>query len=202
MHPLLDAFASMTLAPLVVYHTALSRGLVCYYEQAEAVAQLLESIAGGPGRAGDIPGQPTPTGLYLGKSLSHRKTIHRSAHGLLRPALPGFQPVAFQRGDGSPHAIPRTHRARVPYCQPVLRRPGRVDPVVRLPASGDRLHRPGAVRGGIVTVPGRIEEIGLKGVIQVSLVGENQKREVVVRGKAFVKQLKEVYQQGDPPQPA
>ena len=25
----------MTLAPLVVYHTALSRGLVCYYEQAE-----------------------------------------------------------------------------------------------------------------------------------------------------------------------
>ena len=55
--------------------------------------------------------------------------------------------------------------------------------------------------GDIVTVTGRIEEIGLKGVIQVSLVGENQKR-----GKSWSaerpssKQAQgSLHQQGDPP---
>jgi hypothetical protein len=45
----------------------------------------------------------------------------------------------------------------------------------------------------VITATGTIQEIDPKGVVQVALVCRNQKQEVVVRGTAFVKKLREMY---------
>jgi 3-hydroxybutyryl-CoA dehydratase len=194
MNQMLDVFASMSLIPLLFSQATLNQVFQWQREQAEALTKLLASVIGhGPLGNGTVKRQPKDADLFVGKSVSHTKTltdVHTTFFGLLSL---DFNPLHFNEelsrrtrfGGRIAHGF---HTASMfsgvlaeltPWCVYLRQEMDFTAPV-----------RP----GDVVTATGIIQEIDAKGVIQVGLACTNQKNEVVVRGKALVKKLKEIYQ--------
>jgi 3-hydroxybutyryl-CoA dehydratase len=193
MNPVLDAFASMTLMPVLYSQAALNQFFQWQREQAEALTKLLSSVTGhGVFGNGTVKREPKDKDLFVGKTVSHTKTVTDS-HTLLFGLLSlDFNPLHFNEGLSRrtrfkgriAHGF---HTASMfsgvlaelcPWCVYLRQEMDFTAPV-----------RPGAV----ITATGTIEDIDPKGVIQVALTCKNEENEVVVRGRAVVKKLKEVY---------
>jgi|GEM_PF-127869 len=194
MNPVLDALAPMTLIPMLFSQAAFNQALQWQAEQVDALGKFLASMTGWEGLGdGKVNRQPRDADVYVGKSISHTKTLtdlHTVFFGFLSL---DFNPLHFntalaQRtrfGGRIGHGF---HTASMfsgvlaeltPWCVYLRQEMDFTAPV-----------RP----GDVITATGIIETIDPKGVIEVSLACTNQKKEIVVRGKAVVKKLKEIYQ--------
>jgi 3-hydroxybutyryl-CoA dehydratase len=195
MHPILHAFESMIMTPILVTQAAFTQMVQLHREQTTALTKVLESVVG---RAvlgnGTVNWQPKQDDLFVGKSVSQTKTL-TDLHTVFFGALSlDFNPLHFNeelarstRFQG--RIIHGFHTASLfsgvlaeltPWCVYLHQDMDFTAPV-----------RPGE----IITATGTIEDIDLKGVIRVALACRNQKDEVVVRGRAIVKKLKEMYQE-------
>ncbi len=194
MNSMLNAFASMTLMPMLFSQSAFNQLFQWQREQAEALSKLLASVTGQAGFGnGTVKRHPKDADLYVGKSVSHTKTltdVDTMFFGLLSL---DFNPLHFNEdlsrrtrfGGRIAHGF---HTASMfsgvlaeltPWCVYLRQEMDFTGPV-----------RP----GDVIAASGTIDEIDPKGVIQVSLTCVNQKKEVVVKGHAIVKKLKEIYQ--------
>ncbi len=194
MKPLLDSLASMTLAPLALYQTAFIQAVQYYQEQLVAVTKLCESLAGRPVFGeGTVHLHPRSADLFVGKTLSRTKTftdVHTLLFGLVSL---DFNPLHFneelaRRTRFGGRIVHGFHTAALftgvlseltPWCVYLHQEMDFTAPV-----------RPGET----ITATGTIDEIDPKGVVHVSLACHNQQGELVVRGRALVKKLKEAYQ--------
>ena len=194
MNPVLDAFATMTLIPLLFSRAILNQAFQWQAEQAEALSMLVASVTGLEGVGiGTVKRQPEEADLYVGKTISRTKTLtelHTLFFGLLSL---DFNPLHFneelaQRTRFGGRIAHGFHTASMfsgvlaeltPWCVFLRQEMDFTAPV----RSGD-----------VITATGVIQDMDVKGVIEVSLTCTNQKGEVVVRGKAVVKKLKEIYQ--------
>ncbi len=193
MNRVFDTFASMTLIPVLYSQATFNQVFQWQREQVEALTKLLSSVTGQGFGNGTIKRQPEDADLFVGKSVSQTKTltdVHTMFFGLLSL---DFNPLHFNEtlarrtrfGGRIAHGF---HTASMfsgvlaeltPWCVYLRQEMDFTGPV-----------RP----GDVITATGIIQEIEPKGVIQVGLTCANQKNEVVVRGKAVVKKLKEIYQ--------
>lgn len=193
MNPVLDMFGAMTMFPLMYSQAIFRQALQWQREQAEALTKLMASVTGQEGLGGaTVRRQPEDADLFVGKSVSHTKTLtdmHTLFFGLLSL---DFNPLHFNEelakrtrfGGRIAHGF---HTASLfsgvlaeltPWCVYLKQEMDFTAPV----RSGD-----------VVTASGTIGEIDAKGVVHVALTCTNQHNAVVVRGKALVKKLKEVY---------
>jgi 3-hydroxybutyryl-CoA dehydratase len=190
MNTYLEAFASMATYPFLMSRATFDF-LRIQCEQAEAVWQLWNSYMGGTWlRNGSEPAKDTA--LFVGKSLSKTKTLsdlHTMCFGLLSL---DFNPLHFnetlaRRTRFEGRIVHGLHSASLftgvlaeltPWCVYLHQDMDFMAPVRH---------------GDVLTATGTIEEIGPKGVVQVALVCRNQNNVVVVRGRALVKQLQEIY---------
>ena len=198
MNPVLYAVANTTLLPMLFSQAFLNQVFQWQREQVEAVGKFFASVTGWEGLDdGTVKHQPTDADLYVGKSVSHTKTlndVHTAFFGFLSL---DFNPLHFNEelarrtrfGGRIGHGF---HTASMfsgvlavltPWCVYLRQEMDFTAPV-----------RP----GDVITATGVIEDIDPKGVMQVSLACTNQRKEVVVRGKAVVKKLKEIYQPSAP----
>ena len=194
MNQVLDMFGAMTLVPLMYSQALFTQALQWQREQADALTKLMASVTGQESfGSGTVRRKPEDADLFVGKSVSHTKTqtdMHTLFFGLLSL---DFNPLHFNeelarrtRFDGRiAHGF---HTASLfsgvlaeltPWCVFLHQEMEFTAPV----RSGD-----------VITATGTIEEIDAKGNVRVALNCTNQERAVVVRGKAVVKKLKEVYQ--------
>jgi len=145
--------------------------------------------------AGEQPVTPFPandSNLFVGKSLSLSKTI-TDLHTLYFGRLSlDYNPLHFdealaQRTRFQGRIAHGMHTAALfsvvlaqlaPWCV-YLRQDIEFTAPVRL--------------GDVVTATGTIVEITAKSIVEVDLVARNQDHDVLVRGKALVKKLKEAY---------
>jgi 3-hydroxybutyryl-CoA dehydratase len=193
MNPVLDAFASMTLIPVLFSQAAFNQLFQWQREHAEALTKLLASVTGqGVFGNGAVTREPKDADLFVGKTVSHTKTLtdmHTMFFGLLSL---DFNPLHFneelsRRSRFKGRIAHGFHTASMfsgvlaeltPWCVYLRQEMDFTGPV-----------RP----GDVITATGTIEDIDPKGVIQVALACRNQRNEVVVRGKAVMKKLKEIY---------
>ena len=194
MNQVLDMFGAMTLVPLMYSQALFTQALQWQREQADALTKLMASVTGQESfGSGTVRRKPEDADLFVGKSVSHTKTqtdMHTLFFGLLSL---DFNPLHFNeelarrtRFDGRiAHGF---HTASLfsgvlaeltPWCVYLHQEMEFTAPV----RSGD-----------VITATGTIEEIDAKGNVRVALTCTNQERAEVVRGKAVVKKLKEVYQ--------
>ncbi len=194
MNPFLTAFASMTLSPILFSHLALNQVVRLQREHAEALTKLLISVSGlAIFGNGTVKRHPKDADLFVGKSVSHTKTL-TDAHSMFFGLLSlDFNPLHFneelaRRTRFQGRIAHGFHTASLfsgvlaeltPWCVYFRQEMDFTAPV-----------RP----GDVITACGIIEEIDPKGMIHVALTCANQKHETVVRGKAIVKKLKEIYQ--------
>ncbi len=194
MKQVLDVFGAMTLLPMMFSQAVFTQAMRWQREQAEALTKLLASVTGQEFfGSGTVHRKPDDGDLFAGKSVSHTKTLtdmHTLFFGLLSL---DFNPLHFNEelarrtrfGGRITHGF---HTASLfsgvlaeltPWCVYLSQEMDFIAPV-----------RP----GDMITATGTIEEIDAKGVVRVALTCTNQNRDVVVRGKAVVKKLKEIYQ--------
>jgi 3-hydroxybutyryl-CoA dehydratase len=165
-----------------------------HQEDPEAFARLFASLYGievnGYGK-GTRP--PTAGELYVGKTLAHTKTMSDAGTLYFGFLSNDFNPLHFnealaQRTRFKGRIAHGFHTASLfsgvlaelcPWCV-YLRQEMEFTAPVR---AGDR-----------ITATGVIEELDERGVLTVGLQCTNQRDEVVVRGKAILKKLKEVYE--------
>lgn len=193
MNPVLDMLASMTLFPALLSHATLRRMIQWQQEQADAFTKLMASFTGHEYFGdGAVQRHPKDTDLFVGKSVSHAKTftdIHTVFFGLLSL---DFNPLHFNEamsrhtrfkgriahGFHTASMFSGVLAELTPWCV-YLRQEMEFTAPVR--------------HGDVITATGVIEEIDPKGVMQVGLRCTNQNNELVVRGRALVKKLKEIY---------
>jgi 3-hydroxybutyryl-CoA dehydratase len=194
MNPVLDALASMSLIPVLFSQATFNQIFQWHREQADALTKLLASVIGHEHFGnGTVKRQPKDADLFVGKSVSNTKTLTDMSTMFFGLLSLDFNPLHFNEdlsrrtrfGGRIAHGF---HTASMfsgvlaeltPWCV-YLRQ---------------EMDFTAAVRpGDVITATGIIEDIDAKGVIQVGLTCRNQKNEVVVRGKAVVKKLKEIYQ--------
>ncbi len=188
MGPWWGAMCSLMTFPVWAAAT-LARQLEFQAEQAAAWGQLWRAVS--PQTPDTPPGRPED--LYVGKTVSKTKTVsdvHTAWFGLLSL---DFNPLHFNealarhsRFHGRiAHGL---HTASLftgvlaeltPWCAYLRQDIDFTAPV-----------RP----GDVLTATGMIEEIDAKGNVQVALAVRNQNGDVVVRGRAIVKQLREMFQ--------
>lgn len=194
MNSMLNAFASMTLMPMLFSQSVFNQLFQWQREQAEVLSKLLASVTGqGVFGNGTVKRHPKDADLYIGKSVSHTKTLTDMDTMFFGLLSLDFNPLHFNEdlarrtrfGGRIAHGF---HTASMfsgvlaeltPWCVYLRQEMDFTGPV-----------RP----GDVITASGTIDEIDPKGVIQVSLTCVNQKNEVVVKGHAIVKKLKEIYQ--------
>jgi 3-hydroxybutyryl-CoA dehydratase len=187
----MSALCSMMAFPAWATGTMLHH-LQVQAEQAAAFGQLWLSVAG-DGVLGQSPLPARNTDLYVGKSVSKHKTVsdfHTVWFGLLSL---DFNPLHFneaiaRRSRFHGRIAHGLHTASLftgvlaeltPWCAYLRQDMDFTAPV-----------RP----GDALTATGTIEEIDPKGNVQVGLTICNQTGEVVVRGRAMVKQLREMFE--------
>jgi len=198
MNPVLDMFGAMALLPLRYSQAMVAQALQWQREQANTLAKLVASMTGQECFGGGaVKRHPEEADLSVGKTVSHTKTLtdmHTLFFGLLSL---DFNPLHFneelsRRTRFGGRIVHGFHTASLfsgvlaeltPWCVYLQQEMEFLVPV----RSGD-----------VITATGTIEEIGDKGVIRVALSCTNQTNEVVVRGKAVVKKLKEIYQPSNP----
>lgn len=194
MKQVLDMFGAMALLPVMYSQAIFSQMFQWQREQAAALTKLMASVTGQESFGnGAVRRRPEEADLFAGKMVSHTKTLndmHTLFFGLLSL---DFNPLHFNEelsrrtrfGGRIAHGF---HTASLfsgvlaeltPWCVYLHQEMDFLAPV----RSGD-----------LITATGTIEDIDPKGVIRVALACTNQNKEVVVRGKAVVKKLKEVYQ--------
>lgn len=193
MNPVLDMFTTLTLFPALYSQAALLRAFQWQREQVEALTKLMASFTGQEYLGnGAVHREPKDADLFVGKSISHTKLFtdtHTLFFGLLSL---DFNPLHFneamsRRTRFKGRIAHGFHTASMfsgvlaeltPWCVYL-----RQDMEFTAPV------RP----SDVITATGVIEEIDPKGVMQVGLSCTNQRNEVVVRGRAVVKKLKEIY---------
>ncbi len=194
MKQVLDMFGAISLLPMMFSQAVFAQAVQWQREQADAMSRLIASVTGQEFfGAGTVKRQPDEADLFVGKSVSHTKTLtdmHTLCFGLLSL---DFNPLHFNEelarrtrfGGRIAHGF---HTASMfsgvlaqltPWCVYLSQEMDFIAPV-----------RP----GDVVTATGTIQDIDAKGVIQVLLTCTNQREQVVVRGRAVVKKLKEMYQ--------
>lgn len=199
MNQVLDMFGAMTLLPVMFSQAMFTQMVQWQQEQAGALAKLVASVTGQECLGGGtVKRHPEEADLFVGKSVSHTKTLtdmHTLFFGLLSL---DFNPLHFNEelarrtrfGGRIAHGF---HTASLfsgvlaeltPWCVYLHQEMEFTAPV----RSGD-----------VITATGTIEDVDAKGVVRVALLCTNQKGEVVVRGEAVVKKLKEIYQPATSP---
>ena len=199
MRELIAAWATWTLAPLKGCHALWGEFLRAQAEQGEALGRFLAGAAGPP-LAQSEGGMPRPghADLYAGKRVERTKTVTDAGTLLFGFLSLDFNPLHFNEALAG-----RTRfRGRIahgfhvaslfsgvlaelcPWCV-LLREEIEFTAPVR---PGDR-----------VTAIGTIEAIDAKGVVGVALECRNDRGETVLRGRAVLKKLKELY--GSAPTP-
>jgi 3-hydroxybutyryl-CoA dehydratase len=167
-------------------------------EHAAAVGRLCAAVAGGPG-LGSAPLPAREAELFVGKSVTKQKTvsdIHTLWFGFLSL---DFNPLHFNE------AAARQSRFQGRIAHGLHTASLFTGVLAELTPWCAYLHQDidftAPVRpGDTLTASGTIEEISAKGVVQVGLVCRNQAGQIVVRGRALVKKLGEMFE--EPPAPA
>ena len=164
-----------------------------YREDPEAFRRLFASLYSIElNGCGTGIGPPTAADLYVGKTLAHTKTMTDAGTLSFGFLSNDFNPLHFnealaQKTRFKGRIAHGFHTASLfsgvvaelcPWCV-YLRQEMEFTAPVR---AGDR-----------ITATGVVEEIDERGVVTVGLRCTNQRDEVVVRGKAILKKLKEVY---------
>ncbi len=190
-----DSVAAMAVAPLALYQAAVTQILSWYNTQTANFLELVGSVADpGPAGSSAAPAYPAKeSDLFVGKSLSLTKTITDGDTLSFGRVSLDYNPLHFDE------ALARQTRfgGRIAHGMHTAALFSGV--LAQLTPWCAYLHQDveftAAVRtGDVVTATGTIAEITAKGVVEVDLVCRNQNEEVVVRGKAHVKKLKEAYQ--------
>ncbi|MGH7409777.1 MAG: MaoC family dehydratase [Candidatus Methylomirabilis sp.] len=164
-------------------------------ESPDGMRRLIASLYGVElnGHGGGIR-TPKHADLYVGKRFAETRTLTESGTLSFGFLSGDFNPLQFnealaQRTRFKGRIVHGFHTASLfsgvlaeltPWCV-YLRQEVEFTAPVR---SGDQ-----------ITAVGVIEEIDERGVVTVSLECKNQRDEMVVRGKAILKKLKEVYQE-------
>ena len=199
MRELIQAWATWTYAPLQGYQDLWGEVLRVQAEQGQVVGRLLASVSGVPwfGGASATP-RPRHADLYAGKRIAHTKTFTDAGTLLFGFLSSDFNPLHFNEmlagrtrfGGRIAHGFHTASMfsgvlAELCPCCVYLRQEMEFTAPVR---PGDR-----------ITAVGTIEGIDAKGVVSVALECRNNRGEAVVRGRALLKKLKELY--GSPPSP-
>jgi 3-hydroxybutyryl-CoA dehydratase len=199
MQELIRAWAAFTLGPLTGYQDLWREVARIQWEQGRAVGRFLASVSGNPW-AGIGGGTLSPRhgDVYPGKRVAHTKTFTDAGTLFFGFLSLDFNPLHFNEtlagrtrfGGRIAHGF---HTASLfsgvlaelcPWCV-YLRQEMEFTAPVR---HGDR-----------ITATGTIAGIDAKGVVSVALECRNDRGEIVVRGQALVKKLKEVYGSAPPP---
>ncbi len=193
MKPIGEAWSNLVFSPMQYYETVMAGMIDWQRESADAMGRLLSSLYGVELNGYGPVTEPRGSDLYVGKTLSQTKTMTDAGTLYFGFLSRDFNPLHFN------HALAEKTRFKgrivhgfhtasmfsgvlaelCPWCVYLRQEMDFTAPV----RSGDK-----------VTAIGVIEEIDEKGVITVGLQCMNQRDEVVVRGKAILKKLKEVYQ--------
>lgn len=199
MRELIQAWATWALAPLTGYQGLWGEVLRVQAEQGQAVGRFLAGVSGVPWfGSGSGTLRPRHADLYAGKRVAHTKTFTDAGTLFFGFLSLDFNPLHFNEalagrtrfGGRIAHGF---HTASMfsgvlaelcPWCV-YLRQEMEFTAPVR---PGDR-----------VTAIGTIEGIDAKGVVSVALECRNDRAETVVKGRAVVKKLKELY--GSAPSP-
>ncbi len=194
MNQVVDMFGAMTMLPMMFSQAMFAQMLQWQREQASALTKLAASVTGQEFWGnGTVRRRPQDSDLAPGKTVAHTKTLtdmHTLFFGLLSL---DFNPLHFNEelahrtrfkgriahGFHTASLFSGVLAELTPWCVYLQQEMEFLAPV----RSGD-----------VITATGTIEEVDPKGVVRVALACTNQKGEVVVRGKAVVKKLKEIYQ--------
>jgi len=189
---------------MVIFEKMMAGLLDCEQESPDAVERLIESLYGvelnGDGNgSGHGVNEPNPADLYVGKSLAQTKAMTESGTLSFGFLSGDFNPLHFndtqaRRTRFNGRIVHGFHTASLfsgvlaelcPWCV-YLRQEMEFTAPVR---TGDR-----------ITATGVIEAIDERGVVTVNFQCTNQRGEVVVKGQAVLKKLKEVYGPAGTPQ--
>ena len=194
MKQLAEAWSNWAFAPMFVFEKMMTGMLDWQRESPEAFGRLLASLYGielnGYGKSVRTPKQ---SDLHVGKTLTHRKTMTEAGTLYFGFLSNDFNPLHFnealaQKTRFKGRIAHGFHTASLfsgilaelcPWCVYLRQEMDFTGPV----RAGDR-----------ITATGVIEEIDDKGVLTVGLKCINQRDEVVVKGRAVLKKLKEIYQ--------
>ena len=194
MRQLTEAWSNWALGPMVVFQKIMLGVFDWHRESPDAMGRLLASLYGielngfGKGMR-----EPKHADLFVGKTLAHTKTMTDSGTLYFGFLSNDFNPLHFnealaQRTRFKGRIAHGFHTASLfsgvlaelcPWCVYLQQEMEFTGPV----RAGDQ-----------ITAEGVIQEIDEKGVLTVGLQCKNERNEVVVRGKAILKKLKEVYQ--------
>lgn len=194
MKQLTEAWSNWAFAPMFIFEKMMTGMLDWQRESPEAFGRLLASFYGielnGYGKSVRTPKQ---SDLYVGKTLTHQKTMTEAGTLFFGFLSNDFNPLHFnealaQKTRFKGRIAHGFHTASLfsgilaelcPWCVYLRQEMEFTGPV----RAGDR-----------ITATGVIEEIDDKGVLTVGLKCMNQRDEVVVKGTAVLKKLKEIYQ--------
>jgi len=196
MKEITESWSKLMFGPMF-YTEAMMAGMLDWQrESADAFGRLLSSLYGVELNGYGPVIRPRHSDLFVGKTLAHTKTLTDSGTLYFGFLSRDFNPLHFnealaQKTRFQGRIAHGFHTASMfsgvlaelcPWCVYLKQEMEFTAPV-----------RP----GDKITAIGTIEEIDDKGVLTVGLECKNQRDEVVVRGKAILKKLKEVYQEGD-----
>lgn len=194
MRQIAEAWSNWAFGPMFIFQKMMTGMLDWHRESPDAVARLLSSIYGIEVNGyGTVTREPRHSDLYVGKTLEQTKTMTEAGTLYFGFLSRDFNPLHFnealaQKTRFQGRIVHGFHTAAMfsgvlaelcPWCVYLQQEMEFTAPV----RSGDR-----------ITAVGVIEEIDDKGVLTIGLQSTNQRDEVVVRGKAILKKLKEVYQ--------
>lgn len=194
MRQIAEAWSNWAFGPMFIFQKMMTGMLDWHRESPDAVARLLSSIYGIELNGyGTVTREPRHSDLYVGKTLAQTKTMTEAGTLYFGFLSRDFNPLHFnealaQKTRFEGRIVHGFHTAAMfsgvlaelcPWCVYLQQEMEFTAPV----RSGDR-----------ITAVGVIEEIDDKGVLTIGLQSTNQRDEVVVRGKAILKKLKEVYQ--------
>ena len=194
MRQIAEAWSNWAFGPMVMFQKMMTGVLDWHRESPDAVGRLLSSIYGVEINGyGTVTREPRHSDLYVGKTLAQTKTMTESGTLYFGFLSRDFNPLHFnealaQKTRFKGRIVHGFHTAAMfsgvlaelcPWCVYLQQEMEFTAPV----RSGDR-----------ITAVGVIEEIDDKGVLTIGLQSTNQRDEVVVRGRAILKKLKEVYQ--------
>lgn len=194
MRQIAEAWSNWAFGPMVIFQKMMTGVLDWHRESPDAVGRLLSSIYGVELNGyGTVTREPRHSDLYVGKTLAQTKTMTESGTLYFGFLSRDFNPLHFnealaQKTRFKGRIVHGFHTASLfsgvlaelcPWCVYLQQEMEFTAPV----RSGDQ-----------ITAVGTIEEIDDKGVLTIGLQCTNQRDEVVVRGKAILKKLKEVYQ--------
>ncbi len=194
MRQIAEAWSNWAFGPMVMFQKMMTGMLDWHRESPDDVARLLSSIYGIEVNGyGTVTREPRHSDLYVGKTLEQTKTMTDAGTLYFGFLSRDFNPLHFnealaQKTRFKGRIVHGFHTAAMfsgvlaelcPWCVYLQQEMEFTAPV----RSGDR-----------ITAVGVIEEIDDKGVLTIGLQSTNQRDEVVVRGKAILKKLKEVYQ--------